>query len=307
FPRSKPSSAGAGAGTGTPVAGRLAARVAAVRGPSRLEEKMEPGRKPRLLDLCIRSAVDNLRTLNSVDIVAEELLKRILPHCTLEQLTHIESCTHVCLLLAEQFIFTYLQIYQDVFLISTLLPRQADLTDVTDVLWKRFFQREFGEDNMNLAIKRMKENGVRYKWKKLFEARTEKQKQVEARMSAGLKNKYQAANAAKQSKQIKVCTKIPPNSKRSFWGGSGSSSLSNSSYKSPILKKARMEVDSRAKMQAAIQRNTFARSSQPARLTFPSEQTSRTTTIHRPNSTITITKPTGPNRPIQKQNTRPKF
>ncbi|KAM3399947.1 hypothetical protein ACQJBY_005053 [Aegilops geniculata] len=239
---------------------------------------MEPGRKPlSLLDLCIRSAVDNLRTLNSVDVVPDELLKRILPHCTLEQLTHIESCTH------------------------------ADLTDVTDVLWKRFFQREFGEENMNLAIKRMKENGVRYKWKKLFEARTEKQKQVEARMSAGLKNKYQAANAAKQSKQIKVCTKIPPNSKRSFWGGSGSSSLSNSSYKSPILKKARMEVDSRAKMQAAIQRNTVARSSQPARLTFPSEQTSRTTTIHRPNSTITITKPTGPNRPIQKQNTRPKF
>ncbi|EMS51051.1 Transcription elongation factor B polypeptide 3 [Triticum urartu] len=168
---------------------------------------MEPGRKPlSLLDLCIRSAVDNLRTLNSVDIVPDELLKRILPHCTLEQLRHIESCTH------------------------------ADLTDVTDVLWKRFFQREFGEENMNLAIKRMKENGVRYKWKKLFEARTEKQKQVEARMSAGLKNKYQAANA-----------------------GSGSSSLANSSYKSPILKKARMEVDSRAKMQAAIQRNTVAR------------------------------------------------
>ncbi|XP_044985517.1 uncharacterized protein LOC123452825 [Hordeum vulgare subsp. vulgare] len=239
---------------------------------------MEPERKPlSLLELCVRSAVDNLRYMNSVDNLEMGLLKRILPHCTLEQLTHIESCT------------------------------QMDLTGVTDVLWKRFFQREFGEADMNVAIKRMKESGVRYKWKKLFEAKTEKQKQVEQRMSAGLRNKYEAANAAKQSKQIKVCTKIPPNSKRSFWGGSGSSSLSNSSYKSPILKKARMEVDSRAKMQAAIQRNTVARSSQPARLTFPSDQTSRTTTIHRPNSTITITKPTGPNRPMQKQNTRPKF
>lgn len=49
-----------------------------------------------------------------------------------------------------------------------VLLRQTDLTGVTDVLWKRFFQREFGEADMNLAIKRMKENGVRYKWKELF-------------------------------------------------------------------------------------------------------------------------------------------
>ncbi|KAE8809378.1 Transcription elongation factor B polypeptide 3 [Hordeum vulgare] len=129
-------------------------------------KKMEPERKPlSLLELCFRSAVDNLRYMNSVDNLEMGLLKRILPHCTLEQLTHIESCT------------------------------EMDLTGVTDVLWKRFFQREFGEADMNVAIKRMKESGVRYKWKKLFEEKTEKQKQVEQRMSAGLRNKYEAANA----------------------------------------------------------------------------------------------------------------
>ncbi|KAE8814275.1 Transcription elongation factor B polypeptide 3 [Hordeum vulgare] len=74
--------------------------------------------------------------------------------------------------------------------------RLMDLTGVTDVLWKRFFQREFGEADMNVAIKRMKESGVRYKWKNLFEAKTEKQKQVEQRMSAGPRNKYEVANAA---------------------------------------------------------------------------------------------------------------
>ncbi|KAE8794542.1 hypothetical protein D1007_30577 [Hordeum vulgare] len=73
--------------------------------------------------------------------------------------------------------------------------RLMDLTGVTDVLWKRFFQREFGEADMNVAIKRMKESGVRYKWKNLFEHKTEKQKQVEQRMSAGLRNKYEVANA----------------------------------------------------------------------------------------------------------------
>uniref|UniRef100_A0A8I6XSF3 Elongin-A n=1 Tax=Hordeum vulgare subsp. vulgare TaxID=112509 RepID=A0A8I6XSF3_HORVV len=141
---------------------------------------MEPERKPlSLLELCFRSAVDNLRYMNSVDNLEMGLLKRILPHCTLEQLTHIESCT------------------------------EMDLTGVTDVLWKRFFQREFGEADMNVAIKRMKESGVRYKWKKLFEEKTEKQKQVEQRMSAGLRNKYEAANAGTQYAGINlVCMKL---------------------------------------------------------------------------------------------------
>ncbi|XP_044960242.1 uncharacterized protein LOC123411371 isoform X2 [Hordeum vulgare subsp. vulgare] len=81
------------------------------------------------------------------------------------------------------------------FVLSTNFSTQMDLTGVTDVLWKRFFQREFGEADMNVAIKRMKESGVRYKWKNLFEAKTEKQKQVEQRMSAGPRNKYEVANA----------------------------------------------------------------------------------------------------------------
>nr|CAB3482275.1 unnamed protein product [Digitaria exilis] len=72
--------------------------------------------------------------------------------------------------------------------------------------------------------------------------------------------------------------------------GGGPSSLSTCSYKSPILKKARIEAN---------------RSSQQIRTTSLSGQPVRTTTIHRPNSTITITKPIGSNR--QSQNSRPKF
>uniref|UniRef100_A0ACD6A1R2 Uncharacterized protein n=1 Tax=Avena sativa TaxID=4498 RepID=A0ACD6A1R2_AVESA len=235
---------------------------------------------PSLLELCVRNVIDNLRYVGSMDGVEMQLLKRIMPHCTLDQLTRIESRT------------------------------EMDISPVTDVLWKRFYQQQFGEENLNLVIKKMKQSGARYKWKELFKAKTEKQKEVEEVMAARLRKKYQAQKAEKECKQIKLCTKVPPSSKRCWFGGSGSSSLSNSSYKSPILKKARMEVDSRAKMQATIQRNTVARSSQPAaRLASPNGQPLRTTTMHRPNSTITITKTTGSNsnRPVQKQNTRPRF
>jgi len=231
-----------------------------------------------LLELCVRKVIDNLRYVGSMDGVEMQLLKRILPHCTMEQLTRIESRT------------------------------EMDISPVTDVLWKRFYQQQFGEDNTNLVVKKMKQSGARYKWKDLFKAKTEKQKEAEEIMGDRLRKKYQAQKAERESKQVKLCTKVPPRSKRCWFGGSGSSNLSNSSYKSPMLKKARMEVDSRAKMQATIQKNTVARSSQLTRMTSPNGQPLRTSTIHQPNSTITITKPTGgSSRPVQKQNTRPKF
>ncbi|TVU42974.1 hypothetical protein EJB05_09401 [Eragrostis curvula] len=239
---------------------------------------MEFRRKPlSLVELCLRTVIDNLRYVGSVDGVEMELLKRILPHCTLEQLTRIESRT------------------------------QMDLSPITDPLWKRFYQRQFGEDHTNGVIMKMKARPDKhYKWKDLFRVKNEKQQEMEDMMVERFTKKFQAEKAEKQSKQIKLCTKVPPSSKRSFFGGSGPSNLSNSNYKSSILKKARIEVNSHARLHAAIQKNSFARSSQPTRTTSLSGQPVRTTkTIHRPNSTITITKPAGANRQIQ--NSRSKF
>ncbi|KAJ1267468.1 hypothetical protein BS78_07G058500 [Paspalum vaginatum] len=237
---------------------------------------MEFVRKPlSLVDLCVQKCIDNLRYVGSVDGVETELLKRILPHCTLDQLTRIESRT------------------------------EMDLSPVTDPLWRQFYQREFGQEHTNLVIKKMKLGGANYKWRDLFKTKTEIQKKKEDKMVENFTKKLQAEKAEKQSKQIKLCTKVPPSSKRSFFGGGGPSSLSTSSYKSPILKKARIEADSRARLQSAIHKNTFARSSQPIRATSFSGQPMRTTTIHRPNSTITITKPMGASRQIK--NSRPKF
>ena len=44
-----------------------------------------------------------------------------------------------------------------------------DLSPVTDRLWKRFYVQQFGEDNANLVIKRMKQRDVVFKWRQLFE------------------------------------------------------------------------------------------------------------------------------------------
>ncbi|KAF0897655.1 hypothetical protein E2562_000373, partial [Oryza meyeriana var. granulata] len=190
--------------------------------------RMEYGRKPpSLLELCIRTTMDNLRYVDNVDGVEMDLLETILPHCKLEELIRIENNT------------------------------EMDLSPVTDKLWMLFYTRQFGEDSVNVAIERMSTSGAHYKWKELFNAKTKQQKKFEDKMAQRLAKKYEAAKAEKQSKQIKMCTKVPPSSKRCFFGGSGPRNLS--SYKSPILKKARMEVNSHAKMQAAIQRNTIAR------------------------------------------------
>jgi hypothetical protein len=55
------------------------------------------GRKtaPSLVDLCVNTAIDNLRYLGDVGETDLYLLERILPHCTLDQLMHIEKSSQV--------------------------------------------------------------------------------------------------------------------------------------------------------------------------------------------------------------------
>ncbi|XP_047080157.1 uncharacterized protein LOC124690873 [Lolium rigidum] len=173
------------------------------------------GKAPSLLELCVRKAIDNLRHIQSVDGVDTPLLRRILPHCDLEQLTRIESRT------------------------------ATDLTPVTDVLWQGFYRRQFGEEHTDRVVDRMQRAGARYKWKDLFKAKTKQQKEVEDRMVEALTNKCRARNAERQSRAIKRFTKVQPSScKRSYFGGRSGMS-SGSGYKNPMLKKARMELTTR--------------------------------------------------------------
>lgn len=50
---------------------------------------------PSLVDLCVQTAIDNVRYLGDVGETDSHLLERILPHCTLEQLIHVENSTQV--------------------------------------------------------------------------------------------------------------------------------------------------------------------------------------------------------------------
>lgn len=61
------------------------------------KESVVSGRKlvPSLVDLCIKTTIDNVRYLGDVGETDINLLDRILPHCTVEQLTHIEKCSEV--------------------------------------------------------------------------------------------------------------------------------------------------------------------------------------------------------------------
>lgn len=61
------------------------------------KEIVVTGRKvlPSLVDLCIKTAIDNLRYLGDVGETDLDLLDQILPHCTVDQLMHVEKCSKV--------------------------------------------------------------------------------------------------------------------------------------------------------------------------------------------------------------------
>ncbi|KAM3302041.1 transcription elongation factor B polypeptide 3 [Capsicum chacoense] len=181
---------------------------------------------PSLVDLCVQTAVDNVRYLGDVGETDIDLLGRILPHCSLEQLKHVEKSTE-----------------------------GRDLSQVTDRLWKRFYQIEFGDKSLNQVVERMKQKNVTFKWKKLYEAKSKEVEETQQRSFQRIKELYQNENAKRQSRQVQVCTKVPPSSnKRNFYGSGYCSNIGNT--KSPLMKKAKMEfVNSREVKNLAAMKN----------------------------------------------------
>ncbi|WJX31794.1 hypothetical protein P8452_20187 [Trifolium repens] len=168
-------------------------------------------KKPSLVDLCVQKAIDNVRYLGNVGPVDHHLLERILPHCTLDQLMHVEKAS-----------------------------KGTDLSPVTDKLWKKFFEKQFGIDRTNEVIEIMSEKRVSFRWLQLYEANVKKMDQQEIEAVAKLKKMYKAEDARKQSRQVKICTKAPPSSKRRFWGDNGPG-YNVSNVKSNIMKKSKIE------------------------------------------------------------------
>ncbi|GMP67659.1 hypothetical protein CsSME_00027576 [Camellia sinensis var. sinensis] len=187
---------------------------------------------PSLVDLCVQAAVDNVRYLGDVGDTDIQLLDRILSHCTVEQLMHVENSTE-----------------------------GRDLSPVTDKLWKRFYELQFGGKSTNLVIERMKQKKVSFKWKKLYEAKAKDLEEAQQKSFDRIKELYKKEDARKQSRQVQLCTKVPPSSnKRSFYGGPGSSNISNT--KSSIMKKAKLQFlnSHETKNLAAMKRNSVQKS-----------------------------------------------
>lgn len=183
------------------------------------------GKPPSLVDLCVQVAIDNIRYIGNVGATDAHLLEQILPHCTVEQLMHIENATV-----------------------------DRDLTPVTDKLWKKFFEATFGSHWVEKVVKRMAENGVTYNWRQLYQARLKEVDEKRNNTVERIAQSYKDQNARKQSRQIQICTKVPPSTKkRSFCGAfGGSSSFSN--LKSNLMKKAKIEYSAEMKNRVAVKR-----------------------------------------------------
>lgn len=170
------------------------------------------GKVPSLEDLCVQTAIDNLQYLADVGHTDISLLAKILPHCTPEQLHRIETSS--C---------------------------RRDLTSITNDLWRKFYSRKFGPENVNIVLERMKKKKVHFRWHLLYQAKVKEQEEVQKKGVDRLKQLYKEAGDKKQSRQTQLCTKVPPTKKRRGFESGGGFTNECSHIKGRLMKKARIE------------------------------------------------------------------
>ncbi|KAG9146692.1 hypothetical protein Leryth_005022 [Lithospermum erythrorhizon] len=93
-------------------------------------------------------------------------------------------------------------------------------------------------------------------WKLRFQAQMKKEHDKQEKSIERMRLRFAEAEAKKQSRQIQMCSKLPPAKKRS-WSGGGGPNLGNT--KGSLMKKSNREVKNRAAMKnQAVQRNRGA-------------------------------------------------
>ncbi|XP_042489680.1 uncharacterized protein LOC122069681 [Macadamia integrifolia] len=200
--------------------------------------EMMERKAPSLVELCIQTAIDNVRYIGDVGETDIYLLKDVLPHCTVDQLMHIENSTV-----------------------------GRDLSPVTDNLWKKFYEKQFGTKSTDIVIERMKQKKLSFKWKQLYEAKQKDWDEAQKKSIDRFKERYEKETVKKQSKQIQICTKVPPSSsKRSFFGGPGSCN----GAKGSLMKKARMEFLNSHEVRAAAMKKALQRNQGTSHMVKPS-------------------------------------
>lgn len=180
-----------------------------------------------LLDLAVRKAIDNLQYIGDVGETDLQLLRRILPHCTADQLDYIEKST-----------------------------KGRDLSPVTDELWRKFYDRKWGKDELEEA--QLKPQAKRkYPWRRLYQNKLIAEAEKQSKGVNRLRELYKEQNSQKESRQMKPVDLKPPESKRlkrTFTAGSSGSSKVVS--KGRLMQKSRMDF---AKSNQASRNATMAR------------------------------------------------
>ncbi|CAN6582085.1 unnamed protein product [Malus baccata var. baccata] len=125
------------------------------------------------------SVVDLMRRHGGdVSGIDSNLLEKILPRCTVDELSRIEKSTRV-----------------------------RDLSPVTDKLWRKFYIEEFGASRADQVVENMKTNtNAAFRWKELFEKKVEEVNKKENKAAERLKSRYQMEAARKESRRVVICT-----------------------------------------------------------------------------------------------------
>lgn len=74
-----------------------------------------------------------------------------------------------------------------------------DMSIVTDKLWKKFYEREFGVSSANVVVQRMRERKVT-----LYEEILEETAEFENKVSDRIRQLYKKENERKLNRQLKV-------------------------------------------------------------------------------------------------------
>ncbi|KAK9984075.1 hypothetical protein SO802_033600 [Lithocarpus litseifolius] len=131
----------------------------------------------KLIDKLTHAAhVGDNRGLEIFAACDDEILKQVLPHCTVDQLKYVEKC---------------------------LKSKGRDLSPVTDKLWKKLYERKFGVQNANVVTQRMKERKVWHNWVALYEAKLKEVSDKANRAIERVGKLYEKEKERKQSRQVK--------------------------------------------------------------------------------------------------------
>lgn len=98
---------------------------------------------PTLVDLCTQTAIANIRYIGDVGEVDLHLLKDILTHCNIDQLTHIENSTKV-----SKFVLGFL------FILASAIHSQicCDNREETSVLQQMICGKDFMSYNLEWRV-----------------------------------------------------------------------------------------------------------------------------------------------------------